>query len=223
MGEKLNYSNFLDLSQSISKEIFKSCEFPWEAIPLIKEFIISLGKSLPKESFEEIKENVWVSKNNVKIYPSAHIDGPAIIDENAEIRHCAFIRGSVIIGKNCVVGNSTELKNVILFNNVQVPHFNYVGDSILGYKSHLGAGAITSNVKSDRSLVTIKYGDTKIDTGLKKFGAIIGDYVEIGCNAVLNPGTIIGRNSSVYPTTMVRGIIEENTILKNTGEKIKKI
>ena len=223
MGETSNYSNFLDLSQSISKEIFKSCEFPWEAIPLIKEFIISLGKSLPKESFEEIKENVWVSKNNVKIYPSAHIDGPAIIDENAEIRHCAFIRGSVIIGKNCVVGNSTELKNVILFNNVQVPHFNYVGDSILGYKSHLGAGAITSNVKSDRSLVTIKYGDTKIDTGLKKFGAIIGDYVEIGCNAVLNPGTIIGRNSSVYPTTMVRGIIEENTILKNTGEKIKKI
>ena len=223
MGEKLNYSNFLDLSQSISKDLFKDCKFPWEAIPLIKEFIISLGKSLPKESFEEIKENVWVSKNNVKIYPSAHIDGPAIIDENAEIRHCAFIRGSVIIGKNCVVGNSTELKNVILFNNVQVPHFNYVGDSILGYKSHLGAGAITSNVKSDRSLVTIKHGDIKIDTGLKKFGAIIGDYVEIGCNAVLNPGTIIGRNSSVYPTTMVRGIIEENTILKNTGEKIKKI
>lgn len=222
MGEKLNYSNFLDLSQSISKDLFKDCKFPWEAIPLIKEFIISLGKSLPKESFEEIKENVWVSKNNVKIYPSAHIDGPAIIDENAEIRHCAFIRGSVIIGKNCVVGNSTELKNVILFNNVQVPHFNYVGDSILGYKSHLGAGAITSNVKSDRSLVTIKHGDIKIDTGLKKFGAIIGDYVEIGCNAVLNPGTIIGRNSSVYPTAMVRGIIEENTILKNTGEKVKK-
>ena len=223
MGEKLNYSNFLDLSQSISKDLFKDCKFPWEAIPLIKDFIINLGKSLPKGSFEEIKENVWVSKNNVEIYPSAHIDGPAIIDENAEIRHCAFIRGSVIIGKNCVVGNSTELKNVILFNNVQVPHFNYVGDSILGYKSHLGAGAITSNVKSDRSLVTIKYGDTKIDTGLKKFGAIIGDYVEIGCNTVLNPGTIIGRNSSVYPTTMVRGIIEENTILKNTGEKIKKI
>ena len=223
MDKKLNYSNFLDLSQSISKEIFKNCKSPWEAIPLIKEFIISLGKSLPKENFEEIKENVWVSKNNVKIYPSAHIDGPAIIDENAEIRHCAFIRGSVIIGKNCVVGNSTELKNVILFNNVQVPHFNYVGDSILGYKSHLGAGAITSNVKSDRSLVTIKHGDAKIETNLKKFGAILGDYVEVGCNAVLNPGTIIGRNSSVYPTTMVRGVIEENTILKNTGEKVKKI
>ena len=223
MGEKLNYSNFLDLSQSISKDLFKDCKFPWEAIPLIKEFIISLGKSLPKESFEEIKENVWVSKNNVKIYPSAHIDGPAIIDENAEIRHCAFIRGSVIIGKNCVVGNSTELKNVILFNNIQVPHFNYVGDSILGYKSHLGAGAITSNVKSDRSLVTIKYGDTKIDTGLKKFGAIIGDYVEIGCNAVLNPGTIIGRNSSVYPTTMVRGIIEENTILRSEERRRERV
>lgn len=223
MDKKLNYSNFLDLSQSISKNIFKNCEFPWEAIPLIKEFVINLGKSLPKENFEEIKENVWVSKNNVKIYPSAHIDGPAIIDENAEIRHCAFIRGSVIIGKNCVVGNSTELKNVILFNNVQVPHFNYVGDSILGYKSHLGAGAITSNVKSDRSLVTIKRGSTKIETNLKKFGAILGDYVEVGCNAVLNPGTIIGRNSSVYPTTMIRGIIEENTIVKNTGEKVKKI
>lgn len=223
MDKKLNYSNFLDLSQSISKEIFKNCKFPWEAIPLIKEFVINLGKSLPKENFEEIKENVWVSKNNVKIYPSAHIDGPAIIDENAEIRHCAFIRGSVIIGKNCVVGNSTELKNVILFNNVQVPHFNYVGDSILGYKSHLGAGAITSNVKSDRSLVTIKHSGAKIETNLKKFGAILGDYVEVGCNAVLNPGTIIGRNSSVYPTTMIRGIIEENTIVKNTGEKVKKI
>lgn len=223
MDKKLNHSNFLDLSQSISKNIFKNCEFPWEAIPLIKEFVINLGKSLPKENFEEIKENVWVSKNNVKIYPSAHIDGPAIIDENTEIRHCAFIRGSVIIGKNCVVGNSTELKNVILFNNVQVPHFNYVGDSILGYKSHLGAGAITSNVKSDRSLVTIKHGSAKIETNLKKFGAILGDYVEVGCNAVLNPGTIIGRNSSVYPTTMIRGIIEENTIVKNTGEKVKKI
>lgn len=223
MDKKLNHSNFLDLSQSISKDIFKNCEFPWEAIPLIKEFVINLGKSLPKENFEEIKENVWISKNNVKIYPSAHIDGPAIIDENAEIRHCAFIRGSVIIGKNCVVGNSTELKNVILFNNVQVPHFNYVGDSILGYKSHLGAGAITSNVKSDRSLVTIKHGSAKIETNLKKFGAILGDYVEVGCNAVLNPGTIIGRNSSIYPTTMVRGIIEENTIVKNTGEKVKKI
>ena len=223
MDEKLNYSNFLDLSQSISKEIFKNHEFPWEVITLIKDFIINLGKSLPKDSFEEIKENVWISKNNVKIYPSAHIDGPTIIDENTEIRHCAFIRGSVIIGKNCVVGNSTELKNVILFNNVQVPHFNYVGDSILGYKSHLGAGAITSNVKSDRSLITIKYKNNKIETNLKKFGAIIGDHAEIGCNAVLNPGTIIGRNSSVYPTTMVRGLLEENSILKNTGEKVTKI
>ena len=222
MEKKLNHSNFLDLSQSISNEIFKNCKYPWEVLPLIKEFIINLGKSLPKEFFGEIKENVWVSKNNVKIYPSAHIDGPAIIDDNAEIRHCAFIRGSVIIGKNCVVGNSTELKNVILFNNVQVPHFNYVGDSILGYKSHLGAGAITSNVKSDRSLITVKCEGSKIETNLKKFGAIIGDYAEIGCNAVLNPGTIIGRNSSVYPTTMVRGIIEENTILKNTGEKVNK-
>ena len=223
MSEKLNYSNFLDLSQSISKEIFKNCKFPWEAIPLIKDFVINLGKSLPKDSFEEIKENVWISKNNVKIYTSAHIDGPAIIDDNAEIRHCAFIRGNVIIGKNCVVGNSTELKNVILFNNVQVPHFNYVGDSILGYKSHLGAGAITSNVKSDRSLITVKCEKNKIETNLKKFGAIIGDYAEIGCNAVLNPGTIIGKNSSVYPTTMVRGVIEENSILKNTGEKVTKI
>lgn len=222
MEKNLVYSNFLDLSQSISKEIFKNCNFPWEAIPLIKDFIITLGKSLPNKSFEEIKENVWISKNNVKIYPSAHIDGPAIVDENSEIRHCAFVRGNAIIGKNCIVGNSTELKNVILFNNVQVPHFNYVGDSILGYKSHLGAGAITSNVKSDRSLITVNYGSTKIKTNLKKFGAILGDHVEVGCNAVLNPGAIIGRHSSIYPTTMVRGVLDENTILKNTGEKIKK-
>lgn len=219
---QLNYKNFLDTSHTIAKEIFEKINYPWEALSLIKDFIKEVGPTLPKEEYDEIAENVWVSKK-ATVFPSAHIDGPTIIQENAQIRHCAFIRGSAIVGKNCVVGNSTELKNVILFDNVQVPHFNYVGDSILGYKSHMGAGSITSNVKSDKSLVAVKLGDEKIQTDLKKFGAILGDYVEIGCNAVLNPGTIIGRNSTVYPTSMVRGVIEESTILKNNGKMVKKI
>lgn len=219
---QLNYKNFLDMSHTIAEKIFENITYPWEALPLIKNFIKEVGPTLPKEEYDEIAENVWVSKK-ATVFPSAHVEGPTIIQENAQIRHCAFIRGSAIIGKNCVVGNSTELKNVILFDNVQVPHFNYVGDSILGYKSHMGAGSITSNVKSDKSLVTIKLGNEKIQTDLKKFGAILGDYVEIGCNAVLNPGTIIGRNSTVYPTSMVRGIVEENSILKNSGKIVKKI
>lgn len=219
---QLNYKNFLDMSHTIAKKIFEKINYPWEALPLIKDFIKNVGPNLPKEEYDEISKNVWVSKK-AKIFPSAYFEGPTIVQENAQIRHCAFIRGSAIVGKNCVVGNSTELKNVILFDNVQVPHFNYVGDSILGYKSHMGAGAITSNVKSDKSLVSVKFQEEKIETNLKKFGAILGDYVEIGCNAVLNPGTIIGRNSTVYPTSMVRGIIEESSILKNNGKIVKKI
>ncbi len=219
---KLNYKNFLDTSKTISEEIFKDIFYAWEVLPLIKNFISKLGNSLPENKFEKISSDIWIAKN-AKIDNSAHIDGPAIIDENAEIRHCAFIRGNVIVGKNSVVGNSTELKNCILFDNVQVPHFNYVGDSILGYKSHLGAGAIISNVKSDKTNVTIKYENQKIETDLRKFGAILGNNVEIGCNSVINPGTIIGQNSSVYPTSMVRGVIDENIIFKNSGQIVKKI
>lgn len=214
--------NYLDLSQTISSEIFSGLTYPWEALPKIKDFILNLGPKLPKDEFEEIKENVWVSKEAV-IADSAFIAGPTIICKGTEIRHCAFIRGSVIVGENCVVGNSTELKNAILFNNVQVPHFNYIGDSILGFKAHFGAGSIVSNVKSDKSNVSVLINGNKTDTGLRKFGAIVADHVEIGCNAVLNPGTIIGRNSNVYPTSMVRGIIGENMIFKSQNNIVKKI
>lgn len=214
--------NYLDLSKTIASEIFSGLSYPWEALPKIKDFILNLGPKLPKDEFEEIKENVWVSKEAV-IANSTFIAGPTIICKGTEIRHCAFIRGSVIVGENCVVGNSTELKNAILFNNVQVPHFNYIGDSILGFKAHFGAGSIVSNVKSDKSNVSVLINGNKTDTGLRKFGAIVADYVEIGCNAVLNPGTIIGRNSNVYPTSMVRGIIGENMIFKAQGNIVKKI
>ena len=214
--------NYLDLSKTIASEIFSGLSYPWEALPKIKDFILNLGPKLPKDEFEEIKENVWVSKEAV-IANSAFIAGPTIICKGTEIRHCAFIRGSVIVGENCVVGNSTELKNAILFNNVQVPHFNYIGDSILGFKAHFGAGSIVSNVKSDKSNVSVLINGSKTDTGLRKFGAIVADYVEIGCNAVLNPGTIIGRNSNVYPTSMVRGDIGENMIFKAQGNIVKKI
>ncbi|MGN1043261.1 MAG: UDP-N-acetylglucosamine pyrophosphorylase [Acutalibacteraceae bacterium] len=217
-----NCDHLLDTSHTIAKKIFEKINYPWEILALIKDFIKEFGPTLPLKEYEQISENVWVSKK-ATIFPSAHIEGPTIIQEGAQIRHCAFIRGSAIVGKNCVVGNSTELKNVILFDNVQVPHFNYVGDSILGYKAHMGAGSITSNVKSDKSLISVKFQGEKIETNLKKFGAILGDGVEIGCNAVLNPGTIIGRNSTVYPTSMVRGVIEENSILKNNGKIVKKI
>lgn len=214
--------NYLDLSKTIASEIFSGLSYPWEALPKIKDFILNLGPKLPKDEFEEIKENVWVSKEAV-IANSAFIAGPTIICKGTEIRHCAFIRGSVIVGENCVVGNSTELKNAILFNNVQVPHFNYIGDSILGFKAHFGAGSIVSNVKSDKSNVSVLINGNKTDTGLRKFGAIVADYVEIGCNAVLNPGTIIRRNSNVYPTSMVRGVIGENMIFKAQGNIVKKI
>lgn len=205
------------LEETIAKDIFEGVTYPWEVLPKISEFIIKLGNTLPEDKYEKRGDNVWIAKS-AKVYPSAFIGGPAIIDEEAEIRHCAFIRGNAIVGKGAVVGNSTELKNVILFNKVQVPHYNYVGDSVLGFKAHMGAGSITSNVKSDKTLVVVRAGEEKIETGLKKFGAMLGDQVEVGCNSVLNPGTIIGKLSNVYPTSMVRGFIPANSIYKKQGE-----
>lgn len=217
----IKISNLFDLTRTIAFEYLSGFDVSWEVLSGIKEYIEILGKSLPQDKYEKMAENVWVAKNAV-ISPTAHIGSHCIIDENAQIRHCAFIRGSSIIGKDAVVGNSTELKNCILFDGVQVPHFNYVGDSILGYNAHLGAGAVTSNVKSDKSLVTVAFNGEKIETGLKKFGAIIGDYCEVGCNAVLCPGTVLGKNVTVYPTSMVRGYVGENSIIKNDGLVIKK-
>lgn len=209
------------LEETIAKDLFEGATYPWEILPKIKDFIVKLGESLDPEVYERRGEDIWVAKS-AKVAPTACLNGPLIVDEDAEIRHCAFVRGSAIVGKGVVVGNSTELKNVILFNKVQVPHYNYVGDSILGYKAHMGAGSITSNVKSDKTLVVIKNGDEKIETGLKKVGAMLGDNVEVGCNSVLNPGTVIGRNSNVYPTSCVRGVIPESHIFKNSGEVIAK-
>lgn len=206
---------------TIAHEIFTDCTYPWEVLPQIAEFIVKLGETLDSSIYEKRAENIWVAKS-ARVAPTAYINGPAIIDEEAEVRHCAFIRGNAIVGKKAVVGNSTELKNVILFNNVQVPHYNYVGDSILGYRSHMGAGSITSNVKSDKTLVTIAYETEKIATGLKKMGAVLGDGVEVGCNSVLNPGTIVGKDSNIYPLSMVRGYVREKAIYKNKGEIVEK-
>lgn len=205
------------LEETIAKDIFEGVTYPWEVLKKIGDFIIALGNTLPDELYEKRGDNVWVARN-ANVYPSACINGPAIIDEEAEVRHCAFIRGNAIVGKGAVVGNSTELKNVILFNKVQVPHYNYVGDSILGYKAHMGAGSITSNVKSDKTLVVVKAGEDKFETGLKKFGAMLGDNVEVGCNSVLNPGTVIGKEANIYPTSMVRGYIPAHSIYKKQGE-----
>lgn len=219
--EQITVSGLYDLEQTIAADIFRNQAYPWKVLPLIKEFIMALGSQLSFEEYDLIAENVWVAKN-AKIAPTAYIQGPAIIDKGAEIRHCAYIRGSVIVGENCVVGNSTELKNVILFNNVQVPHYNYVGDSILGYRAHMGAGSITSNVKSDKTMVSIHCDGKDTQTGLKKVGAFLGDYVEVGCNSVLNPGTVIGRNSNIYPLSSVRGCVPQNSIYKKAGEVCKK-
>lgn len=210
------------LDETIAKEFLERFEYPWEALPHIKEFIIELGNTLNPDEYEKRGEDVWVAKS-AKVFDSAYIGGPCIIGKDAEVRQCAFIRGSAIVGEGAVVGNSTELKNVILFNKVQVPHYNYVGDSILGYKAHMGAGSITSNVKSDKQLVVVHNEGQNIETGLKKFGAMLGDNVEVGCNSVLNPGTVICKESNVYPTSCVRGVIPASSIHKNNGEIIKKI
>ena len=219
--ETLENKNLFDFNETIAADIFDGLTYPWEVLPLISDFIKKLGATLPADEYEKKGEDVWIAKS-AQVAPTAFINGPAIIGKEAEIRHCAFIRGNAIVGEGAVVGNSTELKNVILFNKVQVPHYNYVGDSILGFKSHMGAGSITSNVKSDKTLVTIKNGTSKIETGLKKMGAILGDNVEVGCNSVLNPGTVIGRSSNVYPLSMVRGFVPANSIYKNKNEVVEK-
>ena len=209
-----------DLSHTAAAEYLKGFTYPWEALKGIKDLILSLGENLSKEEYTEVSPTVWVH-NTAKVAPTAYLGAPCIIGANTEVRHCAFIRGSALVGEGCVVGNSTELKNVILFDSVQVPHYNYVGDSILGYKSHMGAGSITSNVKSDKSLVVIN-GPEKIPTGIKKVGALLGDFVEVGCNSVLNPGTVVGRNSNVYPLSCVRGVIPANSIYKTGGIVVAK-
>jgi len=214
--------DLFSLEHTIAAEIFKGCTYPHEVLTRINDFILKIGESLPKDLFYSHGDGVWIAKS-AKVASTASISAPCIIDENAEIRHCAFIRGNAIVGKNAVVGNSTELKNVILFDGVQVPHYNYVGDSIIGYKSHLGAAAITSNVKMDKSLVYVSYGEERFCSGYKKLGAILGDFVEVGCGSVLNPGTVIGRNTNIYPLSSVRGYIKENSIYKSASETSSKL
>ncbi len=214
--------NLLDLEHTLAKDYLNKFEYPWQSLKGISEEIIRIGNTLDKNEYTEIKENVWVHKS-ATVFESAYLGAPLIIGPNTEVRHCAFIRGSALIGANCVVGNSCELKNVIIFDNVQVPHYNYVGDSILGYKSHMGAGSITSNVKSDKTLVVVKnYDGEKIETEIKKFGAVLGDNVEVGCNSVLNPGTIVGRNTNIYPLSRVRGVIPANSIYKDSDNIVTK-
>ena len=206
-------NDLYDLDHTRAADYLRQFTYPWEALKGIKDMILALGKTLSPEEYDEVSENVWVHKT-AKVFPSAYLGAPCIIGPNTEVRHCAFIRSSALVGADCVVGNSVELKNVILFDHVQTPHYNYVGDSILGYYSHMGAGSITSNVKSDKTLVVIHGQDEEVETGIKKVGAMLGDHVEVGCNSVLNPGTVIGRNSNVYPTSCVRGVIPENSIWK---------
>ena len=217
MTNRFEIPSLLDIDKTIAAALFSSVYQPWEALSAIREFILTLGETLSDEFFLHPEKDVWIAKT-AQVFPSAYIKGPCIIDEEAEIRHCAFIRGSVIVGKHAVVGNSTELKNAVLFDRVQVPHFNYIGDSILGYRSHIGAGGVTSNVKLDKTPISISYSGGRMDTGLMKFGAILGDFVEVGCNSVLNPGTIIGRGTTIYPGSSVRGYVPENSIYKGNGE-----
>ena len=221
MLEALTVKENYSLDQTIAKDIFNGVTYPWEVLPKISNFILELGATLSEDEYKKRGENVWVAKS-AKVAPTAFINGPAIIGKDAEVRHCAFIRGNAIVGEGAVVGNSTELKNVILFNKVQVPHYNYVGDSVLGYKSHMGAGSITSNVKSDKKLVVVKAGEEKIETGMKKFGAMLGDEVEVGCGSVLNPGTVVGNHSNIYPLSSVRGFVPANSIYKKQGEVVTK-
>lgn len=219
--KELTVNELYNLEETIAKDIFAEVEYPWEVLPKIHDFILLLGESLDKEEYEKKGEDIWIAKS-AKVAPTASIHGPAVIGKNAEIRHCAFIRGNAIVGEGAVVGNSTELKNVILFNKVQVPHYNYVGDSILGYKSHMGAGSITSNVKSDKTLATIRTPEGIVETGLKKFGAMLGDEVEVGCGSVLNPGTVVGKHTNIYPLSMVRGFVPGGSIYKKQGEVVAK-
>lgn len=219
--EQCKISNMYDLNKTIAADLFKGATYPWEVLPKISAFIVALGETLDEDKFIRRGENIWVAKS-AKVATTASLNGPLIIDEDAEIRHCAFVRGNAIVGKGAVVGNSTELKNVVIFDGVQVPHYNYVGDSILGHKSHMGAGSITSNVKSDKTLVVVKNGEEYIETGLKKFGAMLGDFVEVGCNSVLNPGTVIGPHTNVYPLSSVRGVVNANSIYKNRNEVVAK-
>lgn len=219
--EQYKITNLYTLEETMAKELLAPLTYPWEALPKISDFIKKIGPTLDPAIYDKRGENIWVAKS-AAVAPTASLNGPLIIDENAEIRHCAFIRGNAIVGKGAVVGNSTELKNVILFNKVQVPHYNYVGDSILGYKSHMGAGSITSNVKSDKTLVIVKGSEGAIETGLKKFGAMLGDEVEVGCGSILNPGSVIGPHSNIYPLSSVRGVVSANSIYKNRNEIVEK-
>lgn len=218
----IKIEELLDLNQTIAGDIFDGLTYVWEALPKISGYIKEIGDKLSEDEYNRVSDDVWISKT-ATVASTASIVGPTIIGHHAQIRHCAYIRGNVIVGESAVVGNSSEIKNVILFNKVQVPHYNYVGDSILGYKAHMGAGAITSNVKSDKTLVSVKIDHEKYDTGLKKFGTILGDHVEVGCNSVLNPGTIVGRNANIYPLSMVRGFVPKNTIYKKQGELVQKV
>ena len=219
--KQVTIKELYDLTETAAKPLLESITYPWEALPKIKDFIIELGNSLDPEEYEKRGENIWIHKS-ATVFDSAYIAGPCIIGKDTEVRQCAFIRGSALVGDNCVVGNSTELKNVIIFNNVQGPHYNYVGDSILGFHSHMGAGSITSNVKSDKTLVHVKGADFDIATGMKKFGAMLGDYVEVGCNSVLNPGTVIGSHSNIYPLSRVRGYVPSNSIYKDQNDIVTK-
>ena len=219
--KELTVKELYDLNETIAKDIFDGVTYPWEVLPKIGDFILELGNTLPKEEYDQVGENVWIAKS-ANVFPSAYIHGPAIIGKNAEVRHCAFIRGNAIVGEGAVVGNSTELKNVILFNKVQVPHYNYVGDSVLGYQAHMGAGSITSNVKSDKKLVVVKTPEGGIETGRKKFGAMLGDEVEVGCGTVLNPGSVVGRHTNIYPLSSVRGYVPAGSIYKRQGEVVEK-
>lgn len=221
MFEQIKAENLLDISKTIAKPLFENAVYPWEALDGLKDFIMELGPTLSKEEYNQIGKNIWVAKS-AKVAQSASLTGPLIICPEAEIRHCAFIRGVAIVGCGAVVGNSTELKGSILFDKVQAPHYNYVGDSILGYKAHMGAGSITSNLKSDKTQVVISVLGEKLPTGRKKLGAVLGDNVEVGCNSVLNPGTVVGRDSTIYPLSMVRGVVAKNSIYKNQGEVVDK-